>query len=107
MPTQQDWIKIIRSHNGKIGGGEKNHRHPMLGVNYTNKYAWIDAYWIYKNPGDDAYKKVRDSIAREMRKDGWDVTVGMTNNRLEYHLFANRIKKWYPDGNGGLKTDDY
>lgn len=93
MPSRDDWVRFIRSREGKVSGdGNGNHRHPTLLLSFADKYTWIDAFWIYNKPGDNRFKGLRDDFAREMRKDGWEVTVGMTENRLEYFLFAKRRK---------------
>ncbi len=94
MPTRQYWIDAIRKLRGKVSSDpNKNHRHPTIRSNFTDKYTWIDAYWIYREPGDNRFKEMRDRIAVEMRKDGWDVTTGMADNRLEYFLFAKKERK--------------
>jgi hypothetical protein len=104
MTSRQDWIDIIRKNGGKVSSdGAENHRHPALKLSFADKYTWIDAFWIYRNPGDNKFKTVRDKIASEMRKDGWDISVGDTKNRLEYFFFAKKERVWVDKG--GLLVD--
>jgi hypothetical protein len=94
MTSRDDWITIIRKSKGKVSNDpNKNHRHPTIKLNFADKYTWIDAYWIYREPGDWRFKELRDRVAVEMRKDGWAVTTGMADNRLEYYLFAKKERK--------------
>jgi hypothetical protein len=76
MPTRDEWITIIRGRKGKIA--EHRHFKPTTKSGFANEFTWIEAYWVYSKPGDRKFMEVRDQTAREMRKDGWDVTSGTT-----------------------------
>ena len=80
MATKSDWEKLIISLGGKIGGG----------VTTTTSSEFIDGNWFHYNRGDEKKKPIRDRVAREMRKDKWEVKT--ETNSLGYFIRAKRRK---------------
>jgi hypothetical protein len=87
MPTKTEWETIIEGRGGKISRFDK-HGGTIYGDNKTH----IDASWFdsSRNTYSENLKKkpIRDTTAKEMRKDGWEVKT--TTNSLGWFLDARK-----------------
>lgn len=84
MPTRNEWVDIIKGRGGRILGG-------ALYASAAMQYEHIDAGFYYRGPGDARFKAVRDTTAREMRKDGWEVKT--ESNSLGWFISSKRRRK--------------
>jgi len=81
MSSEQEWITYIKEQRGEIGGT----------INGNSSTDMIDGCWFYRRPEDGDKKPIRDRIAREMRKDDWNVKT--ETNSLGWFFRATRKKE--------------
>lgn len=63
---REDWIKLIT----ESGGKELIYSHPSSELERLSTLDFIHVYWSDKIPN---YQKIRNKIAKDMRKDNWTV----------------------------------
>ena len=63
---REDWIKKIEASGGK----QPVYAHPSSALERLSKLDFIHVYWSEKLPN---YQKIRNQVAKDMRRDGWEV----------------------------------
>lgn len=89
MATAAKWEEVIKLYGGKISEWD-SHGGTIYGDARENEH--VDGSWFDSSRNSYSenlkQKPIRDRIAREMRKDGWDVKT--TTNSLGWFLYGSR-----------------